>query len=122
MTVAGEGRLLARLIRNLLDNAVRYAPGTPARVELEVRAGYALLRVLDRGPGTPEGERERIFDPFYRRESRRENGGDDRGVGLGLSLVRQIARRHGGSATCLPREGGGACFEVSLPVEEAPKA
>ena len=133
-TVAGEGRLLARLIRNLLDNAAHHAPGSPALVELEVLAGHALLRVLDRGPGVPEAERGRIFEPFYRREGRRESEGDDRGVGLGLSvapqrradnnregvglglsLVRQIARRHGGDARCLPREGGGACFEVSLP-------
>ena len=113
-TVAGEGRLLARLIRNLLENAVHHAPGSPALVELEVRDGHAILRVSDRGPGVPEDERERIFEPFYRREGRREDEDDDRGVGLGLSLVRQIARRHGGEARCLAREGGGACFEVSL--------
>ena len=114
-TVEGEGRLLARLIRNLLDNAAHHGAGGPIQVELEVHEGHALLLVLDRGPGVPEAERERIFEPFYRREGRREHEGDDRGVGLGLSLVRQIARRHGGDATCLPREGGGACFEVSLP-------
>ena len=112
--VAGEGRLLARLIRNLLENAAHHAPGSPALVELEVRDGRAILRVSDRGPGVPEDERERIFEPFYRREGRREDEDDDRGVGLGLSLVRQIARRHGGEARCLAREGGGASFEVSL--------
>ena len=113
-TVAGEDRLLARLIRNLLENAAHHAPGSAIQVELEVQNDRALLRVLDRGPGVPEAERERIFEPFYRREGRREDQDDDRGVGLGLSLVRQIARRHGGDAVCLPREGGGACFEVSL--------
>ena len=66
----------------------------------------------------PEAERERIFEPFYRREGRRESGDDERGVGLGLSLVRQIARRHGGDVACRAREGGGACFEVSLPIGE----
>ena len=116
--VAGEGRLLARLVRNLLENAARHAPGGPALVELEVRDGHALIRVSDRGPGVPEAERERIFEPFYRREGRREDRDDERGVGLGLSLVRQIARRHGGDVRCLPRDGDGACFEVSLPSGE----
>ena len=117
-TVAGEGRLLARLIRNLLENAARHAPGSPALVEVEARDGHALLRVSDRGPGVPEAEREKIFEPFYRQAVRRESEDDESGVGLGLSLVRQIARRHGGEATCRARDGGGACFEVSLSYEE----
>ena len=119
-TVDGEGRLLARLIRNLLDNAARHAPGSPAQVELEAGDGQVVLRVSDRGPGVPEAEREAIFEPFYRQPGRRaESGNDDeRGVGLGLSLVRRIARRHGGEALCLPRQGGGACFEVRLPARE----
>ncbi len=113
-TATGEGRLLARLVRNLLDNAARHAPGSPAEVTLEVRDGRAVLRVSDRGPGVPEDERERLFEPFYRRPGIKE--GEDKGVGLGLYLVRQIARRHGGEVACRPREGGGACFEVSLPL------
>lgn len=115
-TVEGEGRLLARLMRNLLDNAARHAPGSPALVELEAGAGRAVIRVSDCGPGVLETERERIFEPFYRRPGRSagEDGGDEKGAGLGLSLVRQIARRHGGEVTCRPRDGGGTCFEVSL--------
>jgi signal transduction histidine kinase len=56
-----------------------------------------------------EGDREKIFEPFY--QGRSSTGG----AGLGLTLVRQIAERHGGSVRCLPRHGGGACFEVLLP-------
>ena len=119
--VEGEGRLLARMIRNLLDNAARHAAGSPILVELEQTEGRAILRVSDRGPGIPDSERERVFEPFYRRRSGRAAGPDpverpntERGAGLGLSLVRRIARRHGGEAVCLPRPGGGACFEICL--------
>ena len=68
--------------------------------------------VADRGPGVPEAERERIFEPFYRLPG--HAGGRD-GVGLGLALVRQIAHRHGGDVRCVAREGGGSRFEVDLP-------
>ncbi len=116
-TVECEGWLLVRLVRNLLENAARQAPGGPALVELERRPDRIVLRVLDRGPDVPEAERGRIFEPFYRHAGRPESEGEERGVGLRLSLVRQIARRHGGEATCGPRDGGGARFEVSLPAE-----
>ena len=71
------------------------------------------LEVCDRGPGVPEAEREKIFEPFYRSSNASERDG---GVGLGLSLVQSIARSHGGSAACLPRSGGGACFVIRLAV------
>jgi signal transduction histidine kinase len=67
--------------------------------------------VADRGPGVADGERERIFEPFYRPPGAAETGS---GYGLGLALVRQIARAHGGEARCLAREGGGTVFEVDL--------
>ena len=126
-TVEGESRLLVSLVRNLLDNASCHAPGSPVLVELEQRDDCALLRVSDRGPGIPERERDRIFEPFYRQSTVRSTTGsrseesprDQRGAGLGLYLVRRIARRHGGEAVCRPRTGGGACFEVSLPLPEA---
>ena len=113
VTVRGEPRLLRRLIRNLLENARRYGAGSPIEVRVDRSAdGGAELRVCDRGPGVPEAERERIFEPFYRPAGAREREG---GVGLGLALVRQIARRHGGDAKCLARDGGGSCFAVLLP-------
>jgi signal transduction histidine kinase len=113
VTVRGEPRLLRRMIRNLLENARRYGAGSPIEVRVSRAAGSgAELSVCDRGPGVPEAERERIFEPFYRPAGAREREG---GVGLGLALVRQIARRHGGDARCRAREGGGSCFAVLLP-------
>ncbi len=113
VTMQGDPRLLRRLMRNLLTNARRHGDGSP--VEATVRGlpdGGACLQVADRGPGIPESERERIFAPFYRLPGSPETS---EGVGLGLTLVRQIARHHGGEARCLPREGGGTVFEVTLP-------
>ena len=80
---------------------------------MRAQAGQAVIRVRDRGPGVPEAMRERIFEPFFRMPGHAEQAG---GVGLGLSLVRQIALRHGGSVRCEARTGGGSCFVVSLPV------
>jgi len=110
--IRGDPRMLRRLIRNLLENARRYAGG--ARVEALVRAldgGGARITVADRGPGVAESERERIFEAFYRPPGSTETDG---GVGLGLALVRQIARRHGGDVRYVSRDGGGSVFEVDL--------
>ena len=102
------------MVRNLLENAARHG-APPIEVSLS-QAGSALLflDICDRGPGVPEAEREPIFTPFYRRAGASEAEG---GVGLGLSLVRQIARRHGGDVECLPRADGGSCFRVTLPIQ-----
>lgn len=107
----GSARLLQRLVRNLLDNALRHGGGR-AEVQLRALADRCELDVLDRGPGIEDSERERVFEPFYRVRGASEARG---GVGLGLSLVRQIARQHGGDVRCLPRDGGGSIFRVTLP-------
>ncbi|MES2298742.1 MAG: ATP-binding protein [Pseudomonadota bacterium] len=106
-----DPKLIRRMVRNLLENALRYG-GSAIEVRLDAQDAHTLrLEVCDRGPGVPEGERAAIFNPFYRVAGASEAAG---GVGLGLSLVRQIALRHGGDVQCLAREGGGCCFRVSL--------
>ena len=118
LKVRGEERLLRRALRNLLENARRYGGD---EVLLELRrtpgpAGHAELRVCDRGPGVPEAMRERIFEAFFRMPGHAEQAG---GVGLGLSLVKQIAQRHGGAVRCEAREGGGSVFVFSVPIQAA---
>jgi signal transduction histidine kinase len=111
--IQGDPRMLRRLLRNLFENAQRYAAGSPIEASVvPLHPSGARLCIADRGPGVPEQERERIFAPFYRPTGMRERG--DGGVGLGLALVRQIARHHGGDVRCVPRHGGGTCFEVTL--------
>ena len=111
VVLSGDARLLRRLVRNLLENARRHASGHSVEVSVTRALDRATLTVADRGPGVSEAERERIFEPFYRPTGAPETGD---GWGLGLALVRQIARAHGGEARCRPREGGGTMFEVDL--------
>lgn len=105
--VQGDAVLLRRLLRNLLENARRYA-GDEVSVGFEGRA----IVVADRGPGVAPEHREAIWEPFWRPPGHAEAAG---GVGLGLSLVRQIARHHGATARYEPREGGGSRFVVRWP-------
>jgi len=110
--VRGDRPALAALVRNLADNAVRYAP-RGAKVELRVaREGeHAALRVDDSGPGIPPSERERVFDRFYRRAV-----GDEPGSGLGLAIVREVAAHHGGEVRLGESPLGGLQVTVRLPV------
>ena len=120
LTVQGSPRLLRRLIRNLLENARRYSHG---EISLQLtqsgtgRQQRAVIKVHDRGPGVPSGQRERIFEPFYRLPGASEREG---GVGLGLALVKSISERHGGTVRCEARPGGGASFVVELPMDDQP--
>lgn len=112
LRMKGDERLLRRALRNLLENARRYG-GAELLLQLRRRGGELELRVCDRGPGVPPEMRERIFEAFFRLPGHAEQAG---GVGLGLSLVRQIAQRHHGSVHCEPRDGGGSVFVLSLPI------
>jgi signal transduction histidine kinase len=108
-----DDRLLRRAVRNLLENAKRYG-GPDIVLALRHTGAQIELSVCDRGPGVPAEQRDRIFEPFYRLPGHAEHAG---GVGLGLSLVRQIAVRHGGSVRCEAREGGGSRFVIALPAQ-----
>lgn len=122
VNLMADERLLRRAVRNLLENARRYGvdgrglhvgeASSPVDVRLVLREGWLDVAVEDRGPGVPLEQQERIFEPFYRMPGHAEYAG---GVGLGLSLVRQIAVRHGGQVRCESREGGGSRFVISLP-------
>jgi signal transduction histidine kinase len=99
-------------VRNLVDNAARHASAT-IRVELVETGGSVLLAVEDDGDGIPAEQRERVFDRFVRLDDSR--GRESGGSGLGLSIAREIAAAHGGSATATDGTLGGARFEVRLP-------
>jgi len=112
LMVPGVRKLVRRALRNLLENANRHGGGE-VQLQLRQEAGFAVLEVLDTGPGVPLDLRERIFEPFYRLPGASEKDG---GVGLGLALVKSIAQRHGGSVHCSNRPEGGACFSLRLPL------
>lgn len=111
--IVGDPKLLRRMIRNLAENARRYGGGSPIDVSVSKSEAGARLEVADRGPGIPEEDLGRVFEPFYRASDHSE--GEDGGVGLGLALVREIARSHGGDVECTRRPGGGTLLVVTLP-------
>jgi two-component system, OmpR family, sensor histidine kinase RstB len=109
--IRADPRLLRRLLRNLLENAARHGM-PPTQVRIARDSTTATITVCDGGCGVPPGEFENVFKPFYRPP----DGGQRGGTGLGLSLVRQIARRHGGDARCAVMSAGRSCFVITLPV------
>lgn len=115
--ILGEPRLLRRMLRNLLENAAKHGAPPVEVVVGRSPVGRPTVTVSDRGPGVPDGERERVFEPFYRPAGRAEAAG---GWGLGLALVRQIARRHGGEVRCGARPDGGSAFVVELAAGATP--
>ena len=94
-----------RVLRNLVENALRYGNNKPVSIQLSMQGGFPLISILDRGPGIPENEREAVFRPFHRLEGSRnlKTGGS----GLGLAIVRQLCQTLGWKITLNPRPGGG---------------
>jgi two-component system, OmpR family, sensor kinase len=119
LPMLGNPDELHRMIRNLLENAVRHTP-EKATVELTARrdGGGALLEVLDDGPGIPAGIEEQVFDRFVRGDGPADTVGGG-GSGLGLAIVRAVAQSHGGSVDAGKSTYGGARFSIRLPLEPA---
>ena len=112
VVLEGDPMALRRLIANLLENAVKF--GGRARARVFKDAGHAVVEIDDDGPGIPPADTEKVFEPFYRREpSRSRKTG---GIGLGLAVVRTIARGHGGDVNLINRAGGGLTARVQLPL------
>jgi signal transduction histidine kinase len=110
--IRGDAGQLSRVVRNLLDNAVRYA-ATSVHAEVSWQDDCAQIRVSDDGPGIAVSDRERVFGRFVRLEHARERATG--GSGLGLAIVTEIVAAHGGSAQVCDNESGGATLVVSFP-------
>jgi two-component system sensor histidine kinase KdpD len=109
--------LIEQVIFNLMENAIRYTPpGSAIEIRAERRERDMTVEILDRGPGLPVGEEERVFEKFYRAREEDQPGG----IGLGLTVARGIVEAHGGTMSASNREGGGAIFRFTLPVEGEP--
>ena len=106
-----DPQALRRCLENLIENALRYGGG--AEIEVTDSSDRLRIAVIDRGPGIPESELERVFEPFYRLDASRNM--DSGGTGLGLSIARNIARWHGGDVTLRNAPGGGLIAELALP-------
>lgn len=112
VVLEGDPMALRRLFSNLLENAVKF--GGRARTRVFRDAANAIVEIEDDGPGIPNSDREKVFEPFYRREPSRSR--QTGGIGLGLAVVRSIARGHGGDVSLLNRAGGGLTARVQLPL------
>jgi signal transduction histidine kinase len=111
VSIQGDREALRAMVRNLVDNAVRYTPaGGHVRVGCRVTPGTVVLEVIDSGPGIAAADRERAFDRFYRRASAPEEGS-----GLGLAIVKAVADRHGARVSLEDAAGGGLHVTVSFP-------
>jgi signal transduction histidine kinase len=117
VVVDGDPLALKRLVTNLVDNALKYGASAHARVFSE--GEMAVIEVDDDGPGMPESEIERVFEPFRRLESSRSR--ETGGIGLGLAVVRAVARSHGGDVVLRNRPDGGLRARVTLPLSLAVK-
>jgi two-component system sensor histidine kinase KdpD len=112
-----DGLLIEQVLVNLVENAVKYTPrASTITVSASADSEAVTVEVSDRGPGIPPADLERVFEKFQRLESRGKQGG----VGLGLTICRGIVTAHGGRIGVVNREGGGASFRFTIPLEGQP--
>ena len=112
--ISVDAVLIDQLMVNLVENALRYTPsGSPIEIRGVVEGDAISVQVCDRGPGIPVGEREKVFDKFYRGHAAKRNDG---GTGLGLTICRAVVRAHGGSIAISARADGGAKVHFTLPL------
>jgi two-component system sensor histidine kinase KdpD len=112
--LVGDSAQLERAFANLMENAVRHSGGSEVLVRARETGGRLMVRVVDRGPGIPEPERQRIFEPFYRREP-----GSDAGFGLGLAIAKGFVEASGGEIEVESVPGEGSTFVVYFPIDGA---
>ena len=116
---------MRRALVNLIENAYKYGGAAPqVRLALRHEGADLVVEVLDRGPGIPPADLERVKQAFTRLDVARgsADGSVDSaqgGSGLGLAIVERVARQHRGSLTLLPRDGGGLCARLRLPLARA---
>ncbi len=109
--------LVEQVLINLLENALKYTPeGSPLTIRATARPSEVEVEVADRGPGVPPAEKAHIFEKFYRLQREGEGGG----AGLGLAICRGVVEAHGGRIWVEDREGGGASFRFTLPIDATP--
>jgi len=108
---------LHRVLLNLIGNAVRYGRGKPIQIESRLSERAAVIRIMDRGPGIPPQEIEKVFRPFYRVESSRNDSTG--GSGLGLAIVRQLTEANGWEIELRARAGGGTEAILRIPLSES---
>ena len=119
VVVTGDDTRLRQAVGNLVRNALVHTPSaSPIEIALSTQNGNAELSVVDHGPGLRPEDRERIFEPFYRADPSRSR--DSGGAGLGLSIVNAVVVAHGGRVKVKETSGGGATFEVALPLASTP--
>ncbi len=122
LPVRGNARLLQRALDSVLGNAVDHTPaGGAIRVTARQARGRATLTIHDTGPGIAPEHLPHLFEPFYRVDPTRANGGDTRHAGLGLSRALRIARAHDGRLTVASHVGQGSAFTLSLPLDRTPR-